>query len=196
MYTKKSDIKKLEKELGAPVCTEMSYELDPNEFDMVESSMQFGRAHDVTLFIKNRDDGEKIAVIRKPFFPPGAYRAPSGAANPGESLVEGAKREAKEETGLDIEITRYLVRIGAKFTNGGRTINWTTHIFEARYISGDIGPIDKGEIAEAKWVTIDELQGPIRKVLLSSGVALFAYRVALTDLAVEVMRENKNKEMF
>jgi 8-oxo-dGTP pyrophosphatase MutT (NUDIX family) len=103
--------------------------------------------------------------------------------------VDGAVREAHEETGLDIELTRYLVRINVKFTSGDRLIDWTSHIFEARQVDGVIDPIDTGEIAEARWAALDELQGDIRKALLDTGWGLLSYRVALTDLTVEHMED-------
>ncbi|MDD5747826.1 MAG: NUDIX hydrolase [Actinomycetota bacterium] len=194
MYTKISDVEQLEKKLGEPFVTEMTYELETGEFDMVKSSMAKGRAHDVTFFIRKKDDDETIAAIKKPFFPPGAYRAPSGAAYPGESLEQGAIREAKEETGLDVELTRYLARINATFTNNGRIIKWTTHIFEAREVGGSICPHDTEEIAEARWVKIEDLKGKIRDTLLKTGVALFAYRVALTDLALKEIEAGSKGE--
>jgi 8-oxo-dGTP pyrophosphatase MutT (NUDIX family) len=188
MYTSEEDMQALEAKLGEPVVRFMEYEIKPWEYDVVEGSMRGGRAHDVTFFIRKRDDPGQLVVVSKQFFPPGAFRAPSGAANPGESLEEGALREAHEETGLRIELKRYLVRISARFTNGDRKpIDWTTHVFEARELGGKLEPIDTFEIAEARWATFDELQGPIRRVLLDSGWDLFRYRVALTDLTVEAL---------
>jgi hypothetical protein len=29
-------------------------------------------------------EGERVVVIKKPMYPPGAYRAPSGGVSPGE----------------------------------------------------------------------------------------------------------------
>ena len=166
----------------------MAFEIGPYEYDVVEGSMQGGRAHDVTMFIRGKEDQGRIAVIRKPFFPPGAFRAPSGAAVPGETLEQGAVRESLEETGLEVELTFYLVRINATFTSGDRpAIDWTSHIFEARESAGKIEPIDTGEIAEARWASIEELQGDIRQTLLDANWGLFRYRVALTDLTVERM---------
>jgi ADP-ribose pyrophosphatase YjhB (NUDIX family) len=150
MYTLEADVAALEAKLGKPVVRAMSYEIDASEFDMVEGSMYNGRAHDVTMFIRKKDDPGRIVVIRKPFFPPEAFRAPSGAANRGESLEDGAVRESKEETGLDVQLTRYLARINARFTSENRVIDWTSHILEAREISGKLEPIDTHEIAEAK----------------------------------------------
>jgi 8-oxo-dGTP pyrophosphatase MutT (NUDIX family) len=191
MYTLEADVAALEAKLGKPVVRVMSYEIDASEFDMVEGSMYNGRAHDVTMFIRKKDDPGRIVVIRKPFFPPEAFRAPSGAANRGESLEDGAVRESKEETGLDVQLTRYLARINARFTSENRVIDWTSHILEAREISGKLEPIDTHEIAEAKWVSLDELQGPVRQALLDTGWGLFRYRVALTDLTVQALEGAK-----
>ncbi len=188
MFTTESDVKDLESKFGEPVSCSWEFEIAPGEYDMVISSMRDGRAHDVTLFIRKGDDPDRFAVIRKPFFPPDAFRAPSGAAHRGESLEVGGLREGHEETGLDIELRRYVVRIKARFTcEMRRPIEWTTHILEAEQVGGDLDPIDTGEIAEARWATIDELQGPFRHELLETGWDLFRYRVALTDLTVGAM---------
>ncbi|MBU4302081.1 MAG: NUDIX hydrolase [Actinobacteria bacterium] len=188
MYIRIEDVKETERRLGSPVAVEMAFEIEPYEYDVVEGSMKGGRAHDVTMFIRDNDDRGLIAVIRKPFFPPGAFRAPSGAANRGETLEQGALRESLEETGLEVELTCYLARISARFTSGDKPdIDWTSHVFDARERAGEIGPIDTGEIAEARWTDIEELQGRIRQALLDANWGLFRYRVALTDLSVERM---------
>lgn len=190
MYIDEEDVAAAENLFGSPVVTGMEYEIKPWEYDVVDGSMYKGRAHDVTMFIRGLEDPGRIVVVKKPFFPPGAFRVPSGAANPGEGLLNGALREAKEETGLDIELLRYLVRISARFSCGERKpIDWTTHIFEARQVGGVLDPIDTEEIAEARWATLDELQGTYRGALVEAGWDLFRYRVALTDLAVRTMEE-------
>lgn len=48
---------------------------------------------------------------------------------------------------------------------------------------------DTVEIAETIYGTIEELQGPIRQALLKSGRRLLAYRAALTDAVVDVLRK-------
>ncbi len=62
-----------------------------------------------------------------------------------------------------------------------------THIFCAEIGEGEIEPIDTEEIDDARFGTLEELQGPIRKLLVSTGRGLFAYRVALTDATVELI---------
>lgn len=190
MYISAEDVANTEKKFGPPSLASMRFEIHPWEYDVVEGSMSGGRAHDVTMFIRSKDEHGMIAVIKKPFFPRGAYRAPSGASKPGETLEQGALRESYEETGLEVELLRYLVRINAEFTSGGREIiEWTSHIFEARERGGILRPIDTGEIEEARWASVDDIQGKIRKVLLDARWDLFRYRVALTDLMVERMED-------
>ncbi|MBI2953909.1 MAG: NUDIX hydrolase [Chloroflexi bacterium] len=178
----------------------MQYEIDAIELATVRGSMKNGRAHDVTMFIFDRfTPGSDIwdtplAAIRKPGFPTGAYRAPSGGVEPGEAVEAAARREAYEETGLDIELERYLLRIRARFTHGPEVVNWVTHIFSARVVGGELEPKDTVEIEDAGFVTLKELQGPIRDILLSSGRALFAYRVALTDATVAILRPSTDTE--
>jgi 8-oxo-dGTP pyrophosphatase MutT (NUDIX family) len=190
MSSREAEEKALEEKLGRPVVCSWEYEIAPWEYEVVDGSMYDGRAHDVTFFIRKSDDPLKVAVVSKPFFPSGAFRVPSGAATSSETLEQGAIREAHEETGLDVELTRYVARIEARFTSGERKpIRWTTHIFEAREVGGKLEPTDTVEIAEARWATLDELQGPIRQVLIDAGWDLFRYRVALTDLTVEALTE-------
>lgn len=188
MYTNDKDIDELEARFGQPVPCTWEFNIGPDEHDMVRNSMRRERAHDITLFIRKSDDLQRVAVIRKPFFPPPVFRAPSGGADPGEPLENAAIREGREETGLDIRLTRYLARIRVTFTSELRApIQWTSYVVEAIEAGGVLAPIDTAEIAEAKWVTITELQDGIRSALLETGNGLLLYRVALTDLVIGIL---------
>ena len=163
---------------GEPRRLELSVEISARERVVIHSTSQPERMHDITFFIER---GGRFAVITKPFFPPGVWRAPSGGLHPGEDLEAGAKREALEETGLDIELQRYLLRVEARFTLDDVVEPWRTHVFLANTSSSELCPRDTREIRAAKWATRDEVQGPIREALLATGYPLFRYRVALTD---------------
>ncbi|HEY4412799.1 MAG TPA: NUDIX hydrolase [Gaiellaceae bacterium] len=141
------------------------------------------RTHDVTLFIL--DPARRLALIRKPHFAEDVWRPPGGGIHPGEDFVAGAIREAHEETGLNVELRRYLVDAQALFTNAGRDLHWRTHVFLAETEEEVIVPGDPGEIADARWGTLDELAGPLRERLLATGRAFWRYRVALHDAALE-----------
>jgi 8-oxo-dGTP diphosphatase len=140
----------------------------------------------VTLFIL--DPGGRIALIRKPHFAENVWRPPGGGIKPGEDPVEGAVREALEETGLHAQLRRYLVEAHAVFRNAGRELRWVTHVLLAETEDTELAPDDPGEIAEARWGTSDELAGPLRGILLATGRAFWRYRVALHDAALAALR--------
>jgi 8-oxo-dGTP pyrophosphatase MutT (NUDIX family) len=140
------------------------------------------RTHDVTLFILDPDD--RIALIRKPAFAEGIWRPPGGGIKPDEDFVEGAVREAYEETGLRVQLDRYLVASSASFLYEPHDVPWRTHVFSAQTRDTELRPQDPDEIAGARWGTLDELAGPLRERLLGTGHAFWRYRVALHDAAL------------
>jgi 8-oxo-dGTP pyrophosphatase MutT (NUDIX family) len=144
------------------------------------------RTHDVTLFILNRD---RLALIRKHPFPPDLWRPPGGGVKEGEDFVEAVLREAYEETGLRVELRRYLVEARARFGYSGRVLDWRTHVLLAETEDESIDPQDLDEIAEARWGTLAELAGPLRERLLGTGRAFWRYRVALHDVALAALKE-------
>jgi 8-oxo-dGTP pyrophosphatase MutT (NUDIX family) len=103
-------------------------------------------------------------------------------------MVVGAAREAKEETGLEFTPRLYLLRVTARFTCGDERIDWTTHVVAGPVAYRDPVPEDTREIAEARWVTWQELIGPIARRMLATGRPLFAYRVALHGAIHEIMQ--------
>lgn len=186
MYITPEVVRELEEKYGTPSEVVLSYEMTPREFDMVRGSQKFGRAHDVTLFIIK--DG-RIVVIKKPMYPPGAYRAPSGGITPGERFEDGAIREGYEETGLHVALEKYILRTLVKFTCRDDAINWTSHVFAARPTGGILQPIDTHEIVEARLATVDELMGGVRDTLLASGSTGLAYRAELNDIVLAKLIE-------
>jgi ADP-ribose pyrophosphatase YjhB (NUDIX family) len=144
------------------------------------------RMHDVTLFILDPDD--RIALIRKPHFEEGIWRPPGGGIKRGEDFARGAEREAFEETGLRVSLTRYLVAARAEFVYHPYDVPWRTHVFLARTHEQELAPQDLDEIAAARWGTLDELGGTLRQRLLETGHAFWRYRVALHDAALEALR--------
>ncbi len=205
MYVTAEIIREVEQRYGTPVEIAREYEMTAEQLDVVRLGMKHGRCHDVTLVIV--DDERNIVVTRKPSYPPGAFRTPSGGVEVGESFDDGAIREAKEETGLDIVLEKYLIRANVRFrrlgfhpdlscSNGrGRdgiptyddVIDWTTHVLQARPIGGTLQPLDTKEIVEARKATIAEITGPIREALLASGKPGLRYRAELDGLAVELI---------
>jgi len=184
-YIMSDDISRVEKEYGKPIELSIRIKTTPQELEKIRNSQTHGRAHDITMFIIK---GNQLLFIAKPFYPSGLYRAPSGAAKPGENLIDGGKREAFEETGVQIEFEKYLLRIKAKFENDNDCIDWTSHVFKARYLSGIVKPIDTHEIREARFVDFDEIPH-FNEIMRKINIAGFRYRVFLTDNTMKFLEK-------
>jgi ADP-ribose pyrophosphatase YjhB (NUDIX family) len=81
---------------------------------------------------------------------------PSGGVEDGESLAQAAIRETKEETGLDVELTR-LVGVYSRLSNmsPGYMI-----LFAAKPIGGEI-KCQPGETIAVQWFGFDEIPSPL-----------------------------------
>jgi ADP-ribose pyrophosphatase YjhB (NUDIX family) len=168
---------------GRPL--ELPWEGEITDAEWAIATHNPARTHDVTLLIL--DPAGRVALIRKPHFAAGIWRPPGGGIKPGEDFVAGAVREALEETGLHVELRRYLVASHAIFSNAGRELGWRTHVVLAETEDDELAPNDPEEIAEARWGTLDELAGPLRERLLATGRAFWRYRVALHDTALRAL---------
>ena len=184
MHVDEAVLAPLRERFGEPVVLRWEGALTEPEWQLATHSP--ARTHDVTLFVL--DPAERLALIRKPHFAPGIWRPPGGGIKRGEDFVAGSRREAFEETGLAVELGRYLVATEATFRWNGRSLDWRTHVFSASTRDTELSPADTEEIAGARWGTLDELAGPLRERLLRTGRALWRYRVALHDAALAALR--------
>lgn len=81
----------------------------------------------------------------------GLFNLPGGHVEAGETLVEAAIREAKEESGYDVELTGVVGIYQSIFEYG----NFSGPVFCARIIGGQAA-LSK-EHPSQRWVTYDEL---------------------------------------
>ena len=80
----------------------------------------------------------------------GSYGLPKGHVEPGETLPQTALREVREETGLEIDNTRYAASQPWPFPSG------LMIGFVAKYVSGEI-KIQEEELIDAKFFKRDAL---------------------------------------
>lgn len=172
----------LRERFGEPARLDWEGTISEREHDLATADPE--RSHDATLFITN---GARLALIRKPHFEPGVWRTPGGGVRAGEDFVAGVVREALEETGLHVELRRFLVEAEARFVYQQKKVSWRTLVFHAVTEDAELVPRDTAEIAQARWGTPEELAGPIRERLLATRRAFWRYRVALHDAALAAL---------
>jgi ADP-ribose pyrophosphatase YjhB (NUDIX family) len=188
MHIGRHIIQELVMQFGDPAVERWSIPMLEDEFSELKEQNALGRAHDVTSLILR---GDEVAVIRKPQYPPEAYRTPSGGVHPEESFLGGAIREAKEETGLDVAFEVYLLYVLVTFTCGEENARWVTHVLLARPLTDELEPLDKDEIAAARWVGWEELLETINPILRDTGLGGLAYRAQLHEKMHELVAARK-----
>lgn len=107
----------------------------------------------------------------------GRWICPGGRLELGESIEAGIKREVKEETGLEIELTEALVPFERVVKADGKTQLHVIYIdHKARLRGGELKP--GSDVAEAIWVDKkrlsqiwDELHWDTQRLMKIAGVA-------------------------
>lgn len=162
---------------GGPEIWSHHQPITHTDYEVIAASQKHGRCHDITLYI---EAAGQIAVIAKPFYPPELYRAPSGGLAPKESLENGARREAIEETGLNIELECYLLRSDVVFQCVLGEIQWYSHVFTASTPDRTMAPTDRHEIREARWADPSEF-ALFGEIMRRSDKGGLWYRAALHE---------------
>jgi ADP-ribose pyrophosphatase YjhB (NUDIX family) len=102
------------------------------------------------VFLRN---GDEILLVRQAYGER-YWSLPGGKMEPGESVEEAAVREVREETGLEIQVTR-VVGLYSKPAEGGLAIT-----FEGEVVGGRLEP--DNEISECACFPPDQLPEPVR----------------------------------
>jgi ADP-ribose pyrophosphatase YjhB (NUDIX family) len=127
-------------------------------------------------------DGRALIVKRAHEPRKGEWSLPGGLVELGETLAEAARREIKEETGLDVEVSEVLEVFDRVHRLEGRV---RYHFVIVDYLCRPMdGTLQAGDDAEAvAWVTADEIA--------SYGVNEFATRVILRGLERAALRVDR-----
>lgn len=101
----------------------------------------------VVLFVA---EGRRVLLIKRGVWPEkGKWALPAGYIDQGEPPEAGAIREMREETGLEVAITRLL---GVDYNPVSQAI---VILYQARVLGGTLAAQDDAE--EAGWFTPEEL---------------------------------------
>jgi 8-oxo-dGTP pyrophosphatase MutT (NUDIX family) len=80
---------------------------------------------------------------------------PKGHPDAGESMAEAARREVREETGLEAELVEKLGDIRYWYARDGQRVLKQVRFFLFRYRAGSIEDHDH-EVEEALWIPLGE----------------------------------------
>lgn len=174
-----TELASLHRKFGVPRRVDFATAMLPDEFALVQRSVGRGRYHDVTIFIHH--EGKFVVIEKHAYARTGILRAPSGGAMPAESLIDAAKREAREETGFDIEIERFILESHVQLTLENETVDWVSYVFLARVVGGEMVPQDIKEIAGVHLRTRKELLNEVGPLMKASGLGGFDYRAKMTE---------------
>jgi 8-oxo-dGTP pyrophosphatase MutT (NUDIX family) len=82
---------------------------------------------------------------------------PKGHLDPGETAEQAARREVREETGVEAELVGQLGEVRYWYRRDGRAVPKSVEFFLFSYLSGDTADHDD-EVVEARWIDLAEAQ--------------------------------------
>jgi 8-oxo-dGTP pyrophosphatase MutT (NUDIX family) len=106
-----------------------------------------------------RDEAGRILLVRHV---EGRWQLPGGGVDPGETPAGAARRECREELGVEVEPERLLGVYGGplhriRYANGDEAA-WIASVFAGRIVSGDPQAPGDDEIAAIGWFAPEELE--------------------------------------
>lgn len=110
----------------------------------------------------------------------GKWNLPAGHLDPNETIIEAAKREIKEESGLDVELTG-VCQIGNRKLEDDVFVSV---IFSTKVLGGDI-KFDPNEILDVKWFSYEELLS-MKAQLRSENLILGAINNTRSELVTSI----------
>lgn len=154
-----NELARLMAEYGPGQRRRVTMEVSAQSFDEWSEKLvrRANRRGEAVLAIQ-RPDGQ-LLLHTKRFYPEGIFRLPSGGVYPGESVPSGAIREAKEETGLDVTIERFLGMVEYEFQHELQRLPFVSYVFLMR--AGDDRPAvqdPQEEITGFRCVTPAEIR--------------------------------------
>jgi 8-oxo-dGTP pyrophosphatase MutT (NUDIX family) len=87
-------------------------------------------------------DGSKVLAL------------PKGHPEDGESAAEAARREVREEAGVETRVIEKLGDVRYWYMRGGRRIAKVVSFFLLEYVSGEVEDHDR-EVEDARWLALE-----------------------------------------
>ena len=139
---------------GEPLRWDVELEND-GLFDPLGKPDRYGEV----CMVVRRPNGKLITAI-KTFYPPGAFRLLTGGIHHGEKILDALLRETEEETGLTVEVRRFLAVVSYRMPaeKATKPASFTTFAFLLDETGGTLQCLDAGErLGEFREIAVEEL---------------------------------------
>lgn len=113
-------------------------------FDPFTATDRYGEV----CMVLRRKNGS-LLLMRKIFYPKGDFRLMTGGINFGENIFDALLRETYEETGLTVQVARFLVAAAYHVPSMSDKPLFYTFAFLLDEVSGKLGATDPHEHIEA-----------------------------------------------
>ncbi len=102
-------------------------------------------------------DGQVVVIVptRRAANGSQVLALPKGHVDPGETALEAAVREVREETGIVAEVVCELGESRYWYRRDGRTVGKSVTFYLFEYVEGDTDDHDD-EVVEARWIDLRE----------------------------------------
>jgi len=178
---------------GEPIRRAYSYQVSADRWHYWESVCR-KRAGEVVLLL--RRPNARYVVHSKSFYPQGVYRLLSGGIKPGEDLVAAVTREALEETGLRVNVSRFLAIVDHCFLWHNKSLCFVSYLFLLSEQEGVLRSGDPGEsITDFREVSLDGLQQIAKQLeaLPPDWRDWGLFRASMHRLAVDLLRGDQDE---
>ena len=130
------------------------------QFDPINKSDRYG---EVCMVVRRKNG--RLLTMKKTFYPTDAYRLLTGGINHEEAVFDALLRETNEETGLEVEVKRFLVAAAYITAATGDQPVFYSFAFLLDEVGGTLGVIDESERVEA-FLEIEPAELPQRAAIL------------------------------
>ena len=113
---------------------------------------------ELTNMVMIMDRESNMVLVQERAKSPEGITFPGGHVEPGESIVDSAVREVKEETGLDV---KYPKICGIKWWEVSKNKRYVVLLFKTNEYCGALQSSDEGKVF---WAKLDELD--LQKTLI------------------------------
>jgi 8-oxo-dGTP pyrophosphatase MutT (NUDIX family) len=120
-----------------------------------EQTNHFPQEHSAGGVVVKGDEVLVIVPKRRAATGAKVLALPKGHVDGDETPEQAAQREVREEGGVDADLLEPLGDVRYRYKRGGRLIDKRVSFFLFAYRSGSTADHDH-EIAEARWITLDE----------------------------------------